>query len=117
MYAILMTIHVAACLLLILIVLLQAGRGAGLAVFGGGGGDSLFNAPTTTSFMKQFTMGLATTFAITSLMLALLSSRSAMRSVTTTSLPIARQAPPPSQAPAEPAPAAPKGAPEKPVKK
>ncbi|MEK7744438.1 MAG: preprotein translocase subunit SecG, partial [Elusimicrobiota bacterium] len=37
MYELLMTVHILACLLLILFVLLQAGRGAGLAVFGGGG--------------------------------------------------------------------------------
>ena len=36
MYYVLMTVHIAACLLMILVVLLQAGRGAGFNVFGGG---------------------------------------------------------------------------------
>ena len=101
MYTFLLTIHVAACILLILVVLLQAGRGAGLAVFGGGGGD-IFTTPTSTSFMKQMTSGLAITFAITSLLLTLISGRAGMRSVTNTvNLP-----PPPVQE--TPQPAAPK---------
>ena len=76
-----MTIHVAACLLLVLAVLLQAGRGAGFAVFGGGG-DQMFNSPSGSSFLKQATTVLAGTFAVTSLMLTLLSSRVGMNSVT-----------------------------------
>ncbi len=76
-----MTIHVCACLLLILSVLLQAGRGAGFAVFGGGG-DQMFNSPSGSSFLKQATTVLASTFAVTSLMLTLLSSRVGMNSVT-----------------------------------
>lgn len=82
-----MTIHIAGCVMLILVVLLQAGRGAGLAVFGGGGGDSLFTTPSTTGFMKKFTAGLAAAFAGTSLLLALLSTRSSLRSVTSRALP------------------------------
>ena len=99
MYSFLMTIHVSTCVLLILIVLLQAGRGAGLSVFGGGGGDALFTTPSSTGFMKQLTSGLAITFAVTSLLLTLISGRSGMRSVTNTvDLP---------SAPAQEAPAAP----------
>ncbi len=81
LYHLLMTVHVTACLLLILIILLQTGRGAGLAVFGGGT-DSLINTPTGSSFMRKATGILAGTFAATSLVLTLLSSRSEMRSVT-----------------------------------
>jgi len=81
MYAFLMTIHIAACLLLILVVLLQAGRGAGFAVFGGGG-DQMFASPSGSSFLKQATTVLAGTFAVTSLMLTLPLSRVGMNSVT-----------------------------------
>jgi len=76
-----MTVHIGACLFLILVVLLQAGRGAGLAVFGGGG-DAVFASPSGSSFLKQLTAGVAVTFAVTSLMLTLLQSRSGLRSVT-----------------------------------
>ena len=104
MYNFLMTIHVAACILLIVIVLLQAGRGAGLAIFGGGG-DTLFASPTGSSALKKATAIFATTFALTSLMLTLLASRTELRSVTRTAPIAGRPAPPPGQAPAKPAPA------------
>jgi preprotein translocase subunit SecG len=113
MHAFLMTIHVAACLLLILVVLLQAGRGAGFAVFGGGG-DQMFNSPSGSSFLKNATITLASTFAVTSLMLTLLSSRVGMSSVTQKDLkvPVAPAqsgaALPPGQ-PSTPAPAQPAG--------
>jgi preprotein translocase subunit SecG len=112
MYEFILIIHIAVCFLLILTVLLQSGKGAGLNLFGGGG-DTLFSAPSGSSFMRQFTSGLAMTFAFTSLFLTLFASRSNMRSVTSR-IP----APPPVQAPAEPAaPAAPgdKAAPAKPA--
>ena len=83
LYKVLLVIHVSACLLLILTVLLQTGRGAGLNVFGGGGGgDSLIQSPSGSSFMKNLTACIAGTFAFTSLFLTLLSSRSSLTSVT-----------------------------------
>ncbi len=97
MYTFLLTVHIIACLGMILFVLLQTGRGAGLSMFGGGG-DSLISTPTGTSFMKKFTAGLAATFAITSLFLTLLSDRTGMSSVTS-KLP-ALPAPAPVEAPA-----------------
>ncbi|MBI5210124.1 MAG: preprotein translocase subunit SecG [Elusimicrobia bacterium] len=96
-YKILLAIHVCACLLLILTVLIQGGRGAGLMVFGGGG--DLINTPSGTTFIKKFTGVLAGVFALTSLFLTLLSTRSSMTSVV-------RRAPPgsvPVRAPADPA--------------
>lgn len=113
MHAFLMTIHVSACLLLILVVLLQAGRGAGFAVFGGGG-DQMFASPSGSSFLKQATTALACTFAVTSLMLTLLSSRIGMNSVTQKDLKVpvapaqqtgAAMPPAAPSAPASPAPA------------
>ncbi len=102
-YSIIQFIHVIACLLMILVVLLQTGRGAGLAVFGGGG-DSLINTPSGSDFMKKFTAGLAGTFAFTSLFLTLLSSRAGMSSVTSRVAP-----PPPLEMPAPKAVPAPQG--------
>lgn len=102
-YNLLMTVHITACVLIILVVLLQTGRGAGLAVFGGGG-DSLITTPSGSTFMKKFTSVLAGTFAFTSLFLTLLSSRSGMSSVTSrvrTPLPVEAPAPPP-PVPAQP---------------
>jgi preprotein translocase subunit SecG len=100
MIVLLTTIHVTACVLLIMIVLLQAGRGAGLAVFGGGG-DTLFASPSGSSALKKATVTLASVFALTSLMLTLLGGRAEMRTVT------GRAGPPVAapQAPATPSPA------------
>jgi len=81
MYYVLMTVHIVACLLMILVVLLQAGRGAGFNVFGGGG-DSLFATPSGSGFMKKLTGWLAGTFAVTSLLLTLLQGRAGFNSVT-----------------------------------
>ena len=97
MYEFLMFVHVVACLGMILFVLLQTGRGAGLSMFGGGG-DSLINTPSGSSFMKKFTAGLAATFAFTSLFLTLLSDRTGMSSVTSKAPPM--PAPIPAEAPA-----------------
>ena len=102
-YGMLKFVHVCSCVLMIVVVLLQTGRGAGLAVFGGGG-DSLINTPSGSDFMKRFTAVLAGTFAFTSLFLTLLSSRAGMSSVTGR---VHAPAPPPMEAPAAPAPSAP----------
>lgn len=102
-YDLLLAVHVMACVLMILVVLLQTGRGAGLSMFGGGG-DSLITTPTGSSFMKNFTTVLAGTFAFTSLFLTLLSSRGGMTSVTSRV-----RMPPPTEAP--PVPGAPSATP------
>ncbi|MEK7381983.1 MAG: preprotein translocase subunit SecG [Elusimicrobiota bacterium] len=108
MYHFLLTVHIIACLGMILFVLLQTGRGAGLQMFGGGG-DSLISTPSGTSFMKKFTAGLAATFAFTSLFLTLLQNRSGMSSVTSkfdaTTAPIEAPAQPSSDPAASAAPA------------
>lgn len=103
MYTLLMGIHIFACAGMIFFVLLQTGRGAGLSMFGGGG-DSLINTPSGSSFMKKITAGLAATFALTSLFLTLLSDRTGMSSVTSSVPPM--PAPAAVEAPA-PAPASP----------
>lgn len=106
-YDLLLSIHVVACLLMIIVVLLQTGRGAGLSVFGGGG-DSLINTPTGNSFMRNLTTSIAGVFALTSLFLTLLSGRSGLSSVTTrvpqplpNEAPGAPSQPVPPQAPAQ----------------
>jgi preprotein translocase subunit SecG len=102
MFHFLLFIHVSACLAMILVVLLQTGRGAGLQMFGGGG-DSLITTPGGSNFMKKFTTGLAATFAFTSLFLTLLQNRTGMSSVTSR----IANTPAPVETPAAPQPAAP----------
>ena len=82
MYSFLVLMHILVCVGLILVVLFQAGKGAGLGnLFGGGGGDQLFSAPSGTAFIKKVTTGMAIIFIITSVSLTLLSTRRSQRSL------------------------------------
>ena len=70
MFAILLPIHIVVAVLLILIVLMQQAKGAGLSpVFGGG--QSVFGARGATSFLSRMTAVFAILFMITSILLAL----------------------------------------------
>jgi preprotein translocase subunit SecG len=63
-------IHVIACIFLIVVVLLQQGKGADVgALFGGGGSQSLFGASGAGNFLTRLTTGMAITFMATSLIL------------------------------------------------
>jgi preprotein translocase subunit SecG len=64
-------LHVTACILLILIVLLQSGKGAEMGVsLGGGAGQTLFGATGPATILTKITTGVAIIFMITSLTLA-----------------------------------------------
>ncbi|TXH22612.1 MAG: preprotein translocase subunit SecG, partial [Elusimicrobia bacterium] len=75
-FSLLLSIHVVICVLVILAVLIQSGKGAGFAgVFGGGGGDALFSAPSGSMFIRKVTTGLAIAFFVSSLLLTFLGAR------------------------------------------
>lgn len=75
-------IHYSVCFGLIVIVLLQAGKSGGMAgIFGGGGSDQIFNAPSGMAFIKKLTVIMAVIFMCTSLALTRLSTNMGMRSV------------------------------------
>ncbi len=121
MYILLIAIHVVVCLVLIAVVLLQAGRGGGVSdMVGGGQPQSIFGTQTNT-FMVRATEVCAVIFIVTSLSLGIMSThrgkslmegrRLKMPPVTTT-IPAAKEAAKPvvaETAPvvATPAPAAP----------
>ncbi|MDR0800566.1 MAG: preprotein translocase subunit SecG [Endomicrobium sp.] len=67
-------VHYAMCVGLILVVLIQSGKSGGMAgIFGGGGSDQIFNAPSGVAFIKKLTVFMACIFLFTSLMLTKLS--------------------------------------------
>jgi preprotein translocase subunit SecG len=73
MSALLVTLHVLICVALVIIVLLQAGKGAEVgAVFGGG--QAMFGGEGPANFMNKLTSAVAIGFMITSLALALVSA-------------------------------------------
>lgn len=64
-------LHVLACLFLIVIVLLQRGKGAEMgAMFGGGGGSTVFGSRGAGNFLTRMTTAAAVVFMLTSLTLA-----------------------------------------------
>jgi preprotein translocase subunit SecG len=69
-------LHVVVSLALILIVLLQTGKGAEMgAGFGGGSNQTIFGSRGAASFLSKVTTGAAIMFMLTSLTLAYLTSR------------------------------------------
>lgn len=69
-------LHIIVCLFLILVVLLQTGKGADLAgAFGGGGSQTAFGARGATTLLHKITTGAAATFMTTSLVLAIVASK------------------------------------------
>lgn len=82
MYPLILLLHIAVCVGVILIVLLQAGKGAGLSgLFGGGTSDQLFSAPTGSVFLKKVTTAMAIIFVVTSVLLTFHAARRETRSV------------------------------------
>ena len=72
-YGIVLAIHIFVCFVLIAVILLQAGRGGGLAdTFGGGAAQSLFGTRGTV-YLTRATTVCAVVFMSTSLGLAILS--------------------------------------------
>ena len=91
-------LHLVACVFLILVVLLQTGKGAEMgAVFGGGGSSTLFGASGAGNFLTKLTTGTAIVFFLTSLFLAYSSIARTQKTVFDQALP----EPPPLNAPKE----------------
>lgn len=78
MHTLLIVLHVIFCVFLILVILLQTGKGAGIgAAFGGGSSQTVFGPRGAGSFIGKLTGIVATLFMLTSLTLAYLSSSTA----------------------------------------
>jgi len=100
MMGVIIALHISICALLIIIILIQAGRGGGL-VEGFSGVESMFGTKTNT-FLTRTTSILSVLFFLTCLSLALLSARqskSLMRDIQRPSQP---QSQPPTQPQSQP---------------
>lgn len=84
MSLLLIIIHVVVCIALIMIVLLQTGKGADMgAAFGGGSSQTLFGSTGGATFLSKATTVAAIVFMLTSLTLAYMSGGTASKSVVT----------------------------------
>jgi preprotein translocase subunit SecG len=76
------TLHVMVCLILIVVVLLQRGKGAEIgAVFGGGASTTIFGSRGAGNFLTRLTTGAAIVFMATSLLLAYFARERAATSI------------------------------------
>lgn len=78
MFAFIITVHVVVSVFLIFVILLQPGKGDGMAAFSGGGGSSTsaFGGRGSVTFLSKVTTVCAVIFMVTSLTLAWRSSHS-----------------------------------------
>jgi preprotein translocase subunit SecG len=104
-YAIL-TVHILSCIFLVVVVLLQTGKGADMGAVFGGGSQTLFGSGGAGNFLTRLTTATAIVFMATSLVLTYGQTPSS-------SSRLIQKLPPPSapEAPAPEAPAADTGAP------
>jgi len=118
MYTLVVILHVVVSVALILIILLQTGKGADIgAVFGGGSSQTLFGSSGPTSFLSKLTAAAAIIFMCTSLILAYSGARPASSIMKGGAAgpampgPVGQPAMPPQGMPPAPAPANPAPAP------
>jgi preprotein translocase subunit SecG len=107
MTILLVTLHITVCFALIIVVLLQSGKGAEMgASFGASGSQSVFGAGGGNTFMSKLTTSAAIIFMLTSLSLAFISGKSGNQSIMSSKAPKAKAAPMggmPAQKPVAPA--------------
>jgi len=112
MYTLVVILHIVVSVALILIILLQTGKGADIgAVFGGGSSQTLFGSSGPTSFLSKMTAAAAVIFMLTSLFLAYFSGSRPASSIMKGTVPV-QTAPGPAEPP--PIPASPQGTPAAP---
>ncbi|MDR0996692.1 MAG: preprotein translocase subunit SecG, partial [Zoogloeaceae bacterium] len=76
LFSLVLVVHIVAAVGIVVLVLLQHGKGADMgAAFGGGASGSLFGASGSANFLSRSTAVCATVFFITSLSLAYLLSQ------------------------------------------
>ena len=81
MYILFVVIHIFVCIALILIVLLQTGKGAEMGAAFGGASQTIFGGAGPAPFLTKITTGAAIVFMITSLLLAYMSARPSTSSI------------------------------------
>jgi preprotein translocase subunit SecG len=82
LYSAITVLHVIVCIILVLVVLLQSGKGADLAgAFGGGATQTAFGSRGPASFLSKMTTIAAVVFMLTSIGLSMISTQRGSQSV------------------------------------
>lgn len=76
MTTVLLIIHILVCIFLILLVLLQSGKGAEIGAAFGGSSQTLFGSRGAATFLNKITTAVAIIFMLTSLTLAVIKTKS-----------------------------------------
>lgn len=92
MYTILIILHVLASIVLILIVLLQAGKGANMGAAFGGSSQTVFGSSGAGTFLGKMTAGVAILFMLTSLTLTYTASHRSTSLIGRQKRPVTQQA-------------------------
>jgi preprotein translocase subunit SecG len=93
-------LHVLVCVILIVVVLLQRGKGAEIgAVFGGGASSTVFGSRGAGNFFTRLTTGAAIVFMATSLVLSYLDTQRSGESLLEEEAPAAQEDAAPSEPP------------------
>jgi preprotein translocase subunit SecG len=99
MATVLIIIHIVVCLALIMIVLLQTGKGASMGAAFGGSSQTIFGSSGATTFLTKLTTIVAVVFMLTSLFLAFIHGPGSSPSVVGKSSETTPQKSTPAQAP------------------
>lgn len=82
MYTLILVLHFILCAFLILLVLMQSGKGSAAGIFGGSsGGDNLFASPTAFNVVNKITAVVALFIFITSISLTVMGGSRGVASV------------------------------------
>jgi preprotein translocase subunit SecG len=113
MFTVITIVHILACIFLVLVVLLQTGKGADMGAVFGGSSSTVFGSSGAGNFLTKLTTATAVIFMLTSLGLTYFSARRNSATIFDSApAPAAAPASNPDAAPVAPAPEA---APEAPV--
>ncbi|MBU4120037.1 MAG: preprotein translocase subunit SecG [Proteobacteria bacterium] len=107
MHILVIILHVIVCIVLILTVLLQAGKGASMGAVFGGSSQTVFGSSGPGTFLGKMTTVVAIIFMLTSFSLSYTASRKGSSLMEGASRPAAQKTAPATEPGAPPAPAAP----------
>lgn len=100
MTVLIVIVHVLVCLIMIGVILLQAGKGAEIGAAFGGSSQTIFGSRGATTFLSKMTIAAASLFMLTSLSLSILSNQRSVASSIVDTLPPAATTPAPAHVPA-----------------